>query len=423
MERPKRITLQSGLRLILVPRPSSLTTAILVMVATGSKHETKEVNGISHFLEHMCFKGTVNRPRPIDIASELDGLGAQYNAFTSQEFTGYFAKVRNETFDRALAVVADLYVNPLLDPDEIEREKGVIIEEINMYEDTPTRRVHELFFELVYGDQPAGWGIAGRKEVVRRLKRDDFITYRRAHYRAPATVVVVAGGFDSRTVRRNVARHFASLRGGKESKKVPVQESQAAPQESVRFKETDQAHLILGFRAFSMFDPRRFALQLLAHVLGGGMSSRLFQRIREEMGAAYYVHASADLLSDHGLLSMAAGVQEKRIEHVIKAALEEFKRISEETIPAGELARAKEHLVGNLFLSLETSDEIALFYGCEEVLRVPLMTPEEVAKNIYAVTSDAVRAAARATIVNAGLNLAVIGSFQGRSFRDVLKVI
>ncbi|MEK7512936.1 MAG: pitrilysin family protein, partial [Patescibacteria group bacterium] len=200
-----RYILPNGTRIILVPQAGSVATTVAVLVEAGSKYETKEINGLSHFLEHMCFKGTTKRPRPLDIASELDGLGATYNAFTSQEYTSYFAKVKNDEFRRVLDIVTDLYLHPTFNAEEIEKEKGVIVEEINMYEDLPQRKVGELFMELVYGDQPAGWSIAGLKEVVRRLTRDDFIQYRAAHYLPQATIVVVAGGFDEDKARTALA--------------------------------------------------------------------------------------------------------------------------------------------------------------------------------------------------------------------------
>src|SRR3989344_463887 len=204
----RRIILVNGLRLILVPQPGNLATTVAVAVEAGSKYETKEINGLSHFLEHMCFKGTTKRPRAIDISSELDGMGANYNAFTSQEMTAYYVKARKESLDRVLDVIADVYLNPVFDPKEIDKERGVITEEINMYEDTPQRRVHDFFMEFVYGDQPAGWDVAGRKEVIARLTREDFIKYRSGHYIASATTVVVSGGFDGKDIEKKIAGYF-----------------------------------------------------------------------------------------------------------------------------------------------------------------------------------------------------------------------
>jgi len=414
------------MRLILIPKPQSLATTVAVLVQAGSKYETKEINGLSHFLEHMCFKGTKKRPRPIDIASELDGLGAEYNAFTSQEWTSYFAKAKNENFDKVLEIVSDLYLNPVFDLREIEKEKGVIIEEINMYEDIPQRRVQELFMELVYGDQPAGWSVAGRKEVIKILGQENFLKYRGEHYLASSTILVIAGGFSveggEKEIAEEVENYFTGLGRGKKSGKIKVMESQEKPGEFVKFKESDQTHLVLGFRAFDVFDKRRFALELLADILGGSMGSRLFQRVREELGAAYYVHASADLYSDHGLLAMAAGVDHKKLDDVVKASLEEFAGLKNKLVSKTELERAKEHLTGHLFLSIETSDQLAFFYGGQEVMGVPILTPQMAAQRIKAVTAEEIQKVADELFKNNRLNLALIGPFKDKSFNDILKI-
>ena len=417
----RKKVLPNGMRLILVPKADSFTTTVAVSVEAGSKYETKDINGLSHFLEHMCFKGTKKRPRAIDISSELDGMGASYNAFTAQEMTSYYVKVRNESLNKVLDVIADMYLNPVFDENEIEKERGVIIEEINMYEDTPQRRVQEFFMQLVYGDQPAGWDIAGRKEVIRKLTRGDFIKYREAHYVGRATTVVVAGGFEGENIDDKIEKYFSSISKGEKSPKAAVLEKQAKPAELIKHKDSDQTHLVLGFRAFDAFDERRFALDVLVDILGGGMSSRLFQKIREELGAAYYVRAGTDFYSDHGLVSMSAGVDHKKMEAVIGAALEEFARFRNEEVVEEELERAKEHLVGQLFLSLETSDELGFYYALQEIQKLPIMTPEELAVKIKAVTPGEIKGVANDLFRNEGLNLAVIGPFKEKSFGGILK--
>lgn len=420
MRTVERKILPNGIRLILVPEKQSLATTVMVLVEAGSKYEKKKLNGISHFLEHMCFKGTAKRPRPIDIASELDGLGAEYNAFTSHEFTSYYAKAQNESFEHILEIIADMYLNPTFNEGEIEKEKGVIVEEINMYEDMPKRRVSELFMELVYGDQPAGWSIAGTKEVVRNLQRKDFITYRGAHYLGQATTVVISGGFNPRRALFLVTKQFAQLKRGLKGKKLVVRESQTKPNELVTFKKSDQTHLVMGYRAFDMHDERRHALEVLSDIIGGGMGSRLFQKIREELGAAYYVYANADLYSDHGLFEMAAGVDHKKIRRVIESGIGEFNRLTKEKVGAVELQRAKNHLIGRMSLSLETSDQIGYFYGGQEIMGVKLESPEQVAQKISRVSADDIRRVARALIRPSRLNLAVIGPYRNVSFRDTL---
>ena len=419
----KKITLDNNLRVITIPMADSLTTTVLVLVEAGSKYEAKEINGLSHFLEHMCFKGTKKRPKSIDISSELDNIGAVYNAFTSMEYTGYFAKARPNHFDIILDVVSDIYLNQIFDPKEIDKERGVIIEEINMYEDLPMRRVQELFTTLLYGDQPAGWDIAGRKEVIKKLTRDDFTKYHNEHYLGKSSLVVVAGKFSEDEVIKKIETAFAFIKSGKKTPKVKTTEHQERPEVLLKHKETDQTHLVVGVRTFDIFDERRYILQILADILGGGMSSRLFQKIREEMGAAYYVSAGADLYTDHGYLAASAGVDHKKINEVIEVILEEFKKTVERPIENKEIQRAKEHLIGRLIIGLETSDQLAGFYGGQEIITREILTPKDTIKKIQAVKNEEITAVASEIFQNQKLNLAVIGPFKEKErFEKILKI-
>jgi len=418
----RKIQLPNGLRIVLAPQPASLATTVMVLVSAGSLYETKATNGLSHFLEHMCFKGTTKRLNQQVIASELDSLGAEYNAFTGREYTGYFAKARREDFDKILDIVSDMYLNPVFNPAEIEKERGPIIEEINMYEDLPMRRVEELFFELVYGDQPAGWDIAGPKENILKLQREDFIKYRKNHYLANSTVVVISGGFDPIDAEEKVRSYFGDLANGAKDGKLPVKEEQAAPRFRNFEKKSDQTHLVLGFRAFGLHDPRRYALQVLADILGGGMSSRFFQKIRTELSAAYYVGAEADLYTDHGLLLMNAGIDHQKIDQVLEVAIREFSVVKNELVSNEELQRAKEHMIGNLFLSLEKSDEVAGFYGSQEILMGSLAKPEEIAAKIQAVSAEDIKKVANDIIQNDRLNFSMISPLSGKDFSSILKV-
>lgn len=408
-----KTVLPNGLRIITVPRKDDLATTVLVLVEAGSKYETKDRNGISHFLEHMCFKGTTKRPKAIDIAGELDGLGAEYNAFTSQEYTGYFAKVEAHKLDAALDIVSDLYLNPVFDPAEIEKEKGVIIEEINMYEDVPQRKVNDYFMELVYGDQPAGWDVAGSKEVIHAATKDHFMKYRSEHYVPSATVVVVAGAFDENTIIKKIEAVFSGMAQGAKTGKCAVREAQTAPQVLLRTKKVDQTHIMIGCRAFSLHDERKYALDILSDMLGGGMSSRLFQRVREELGAAYYVKSSVDLFTDHGFLAVNAGIDQTKIMQVIEAILREMRRFAVETVPPSELTRAKSHTIGKLILGLESSDALASYYGGQEILHEPIVSAQELIKKINAVTVEEIKAVGADSMKNERLNMAVIGNWEG----------
>ncbi len=233
--------LKNGLKIITVPMKDNPTVTVLVLVEAGSKYETKKINGISHFLEHMCFKGTTKRPKAIDISKELDMIGSQYNAFTAQEYTGYYAKSDARYFKRIFDVISDVYLNSIFPDAEIEKEKGVIIEEINMYEDMPNRHVQDLITELLYKDQPAGWNIAGEKENIKNMKRDDFVTYKGEHYLPEATVIAVAGQVTEKEVMKEVNKIFKKVPRGKKSPKIKVEENQTKPQALIKFKKSDQS--------------------------------------------------------------------------------------------------------------------------------------------------------------------------------------
>jgi predicted Zn-dependent peptidase len=415
--------LKNGLRIITLPMHENPTVTVLVMVEAGSKYETRDINGISHFLEHMCFKGTTKRPTSLDITRELDGLGAHYNAFTSQEYTGYYAKADYKHFDTVLDVVSDMYVNPVFNEQEIEKEKGVIIEEINMYEDLPQQHVQDLFLKLLYGDQPAGWYITGPKEVIRGITRKDFVDYRDKHYVAGATTVVVAGNMKEEQAISAIEKKFEGISSAPKSGKLKVVESQSKPQTIIEFKETDQTHLVIGVRSYDTYHANNAPLRLLGAVLGGGMSSRLFQKLRNEMGVCYYVRAGNDPYTDHGAFQISAGVDNKRVGEVISVILAQLKRFTEELVTPNELKRTKDYLIGNMYLGLEASDDLAEFFGFQEVLKKPIKRPLDIAQEIEKITAEDIKRVAQDIIRNDRLNLAVVGRFKDTSvFDPILKL-
>ncbi|MFA6585878.1 MAG: pitrilysin family protein [Candidatus Paceibacterota bacterium] len=414
--------LHNGLRVITVPMKDNPTVTVLVLVEAGSKYERKEINGISHFLEHMCFKGTIKRPKAIDISKELDALGSQYNAFTAQEYTGYYAKSDARHFRQIFDVVSDIYLNSTFPEVEMQKEKGVIVEEINMYEDMPNRHVQDLIMELLYGDQPAGWNIAGDKKNILNMKRSDFINYKKAHYLPEATTIVVAGKVNEREVSKEVTKIFGKISHGKKSLKLKVKETQTKPGILVKFKKTDQTHFVLGLRSYDLFYKKNAVLSVLAGVLGGGMSSRLFQKLREEMGVGYYVRAYNDAYTDHGFFQVSAGVDNKRIYEVIEAVLEECKKLKEQKISKEELNKVKEFLIGNMKLSLESSDDIASFYGMQELLKREIKEIEQKSDEIRKVTALEIQILAKNIFKDDKLNLALIGPFKDKTkFSKVLK--
>ncbi len=405
--------LKNGLRVITVPMKDNPTATVLVLVEAGSKYETKKENGISHFLEHMCFKGTDNRPTALSISHELDALGSESNAFTSQEFTGYYAKSDARHVFKILDIIADIYLHPVIKKEELEKEKGVIIDEMNMYEDMPNRTVGELAMELLYGDQPAGWRIIGTKEKINAVTPEEMRSYRTRLYVPAATTVVVTGNIKEREILSQIKKYFDKMPAHTPVRKLKVSESQKQPQARVKYKKTDQAHLVVAFRTFDLFNKENPVLSVLSGILGAGMSSRLFQKIRDEMGVGYYVRAGNDAYTDHGFLEISAGVDPKRIKEVLNAVLAECRRLMKEKVTPSELEKVKEYLVGTMHLGLEGSDSIAQFYGMQEILgKKKIEDPETIAKKIRAVTAQDVMNIAKKIFVNKGLNLAIIGPFK-----------
>lgn len=413
--------LKNGMRIITIPMKENPTTTVLVLVETGSKYENKENNGISHFLEHMCFKGTSRRPSAFDITKELDGIGAQYNAFTSHEYTGYYAKSDHKNLDIILDVVSDMYLNPIFPEKEIEKEKGVIIEEINMYRDLPQHIVGDEFMKLLYGNHPAGWDIVGTKENIQKIMRTDFIDYRSKHYVASATTVIVAGKINEKDVFKKVTSAFKDIGKWKKDEKEKVVETQKTPQVAVYYKDTDQTHLILGVRSFNTYNKYNTILMVMNAVLSGGMSSRLFQKLRDEMGICYYVGANNDKYTDHGNFSVFAGVDSKRVKEAISTILSEMNKLKIMLVKPEELNRAKQHLIGNLNLGLESSDSLAMYYGGQEVLKKDLKKPEEIIKEIKSVTAEEIKFVVERIFKDEGLNLAIVGKFKDeKEFKDIL---
>ncbi len=409
--------------MIAVPMADNPTVTVLVLVETGSKYEKKEKSGLSHFLEHMCFKGTTTRPNTSDLSKELDGLGCQYNAFTGQEFTGYYAKGKAGDFSKLLDIISDLYLNPLFKEEEIEKEKGVIVDEINMYDDMPMQKVGETWMKLLYGDQPAGWTIAGPREIVRGMTRKDFVAYRNAHYVASATTVIVSGNIDAVNAFKDIAKKFKGISDGKKFGKKKTSDAQAGPQIATEHKETDQTHFILGTRSFPVGDKRNPILSVLGGILGSGMSSRLFRKIRDEMGVGYYVRAGNSTSTDSGYFAVSAGVANDRLVEVLQAVLVEFETLKQELVSQDELTKVKEHMIGMLYLGLESSDDLAEYYGMQEVMRREIKTPKEKEKIIRAVTAEDVRTMARKIFVEKNLNLALIGPIKDKEIlQQILKI-
>jgi predicted Zn-dependent peptidase len=416
-------TLSNGVRLITVPMADNPSVTVLVMFEAGSKYETREQNGISHFLEHMIFKGTPKRPKASDISRELDSIGAHYNAFTSQEYTGYYAKADARHLDTVVDIISDMCQNPLFNEAEIKKESGVIVEELRMYNDLPQRHVHDVMNRLMHGDQPVGWDVIGTEETIRSFTSDSFKRYRADHYVAGATIVIVSGSFDEKTIEQKIAAAFSTVPNDPKKPKLPVKQSQTAPAVLCEAKDTDQTHLVIATRTFPVADARIPVMQVLSTILGGGMSSRLFQKMRDQLGICYYVRTSHNAFTDHGDLSISAGVDNSRVEIAVKEILAECSRLKNEIVPEAELKKAKDYIAGTTMLELETSDARAEYVALDEVLKRAIEAPEAYLAKIQAVTAADVQKLAREIFVDQSLNLALVGRSKAETLQPILRFI
>ena len=419
----KFFTLSNGIKSIFIKNKSTKTITLLVWVNTGSKYETKEISGISHFLEHMMFKGTKKRKDAHAITVELDSVGAEFNAFTSQEYTGYYIQTVHENFDLAADVLSDIILNSKFDKREMDKERGVIIEELNMYKDNPPRQVLQNFEHLLYGDQPAGWDIGGTKESVLSISRKQLVDYFKDQYKANNTIICLAGNFDEKKAKEKLECLFAGMQEGKIRTKPEVIEKQTRPGLNLEYKKTDQTHLVLGFRSFIPFsDDKIYPLYLLSVILGGGMSSRLFVNIREKQGLAYYISSGVEATSDTGYLYIRAGVDNKRVLNSVKSILSEIRKVLRRGITKEELSKAKKYKEGKLLMGLESSYEMASLFTHYFAYGKRLKSEDEILKKIFSVTESDVNDLAKEIFKNERLNLALIGPFKKKSeFEEVLK--
>jgi predicted Zn-dependent peptidase len=407
--------LDNGLRILTAPMESAQSVTCAIMLAAGSRYETEDTSGIAHFAEHMFFKGTERRPTARDISMEIDAIGGEFNAFTGKEYTGYYVKCAAESRDVALDVLVDMLRNSKFDSEEIDREKGVIIEEMNMYYDTPRDFIGGVYEELLYGDQPLGWDIIGRKETIRAATHDTFRSYV-DHWYTPKRMVVGIGGKLGDGLHERIAELLGDVPGADTGEPAPVQVStNGNAQVKVHTKASDQAHICLGVHSYPLEHPDRYILQVLSTVLGGGMSSRLFTEVRERRGLAYYVYGLNHSYTDAGTLYAQAGVDINRIDDAVTTIAAELQKIAAEAVPSDELEKAKSFAKGRFVLQLETSQGLVMFGLRREVLESQTPDPEQVLAEIEKVTVEDVQRVARELIEQRGVNLAVIGPFDDPS--------
>lgn len=413
--------LKSGLTVLRVPMESVKSVTVLALVKVGSRYEDERTSGISHFLEHMVFKGTEKYPTAQDVAAAVDAVGAEFNAFTSKEYTGYYVKSASKDIQLALDVVSDMLLTPQLREEDLEREKGVIIEEINMYEDTPMRHIGDVFERMFYAGSDLGRDIIGTRDTVKGIGRQDFVEHLHKWYGLSNMVAIVVG--DAEVVGRKelltqIEGYFA--KGDATQRLEPAQlDTSNNPIANgkrivVKHKKTEQAHFILGFPGIARNDDDRYSLSVLSTILGGNMSSRLFTEVREKRGLCYYVRSDVDMYAETGFFGAAAGVDPQRIEEAIKVTFQQFTDLAEgkNPITQQELERAKNYTLGSLILGMEDSQSVAQSYGMSQLLLGKVRTLDEVMKNINSVTMSDIDRVIKRLIQPGAVRLAMIGPFE-----------
>ena len=407
----ERTTLSNGLRVLTAPLPHAQSVACYIMLAAGSRYEDASNRGIAHFAEHMFFKGTERRPTSRDLTTIVDGMGGEFNAFTSKEYTGYYIRCAGAERDTALDVLVDMIRNSKFDSEELEREKGVILEEMNMYFDTPRDYVSSVYEDLLFGDNPLGWETLGKRETVQAATRKTFTDYLDRWY-TPTRMIVGVSGMVGDDLIPTLEGLLGDLGGNGAGSPVPAEIIRSSePQVRLHTKDSDQAQICIGVPSYPLTHPDRYALQLLGTVLGTGMSSRLFLEVRERRGLAYYVYGLNSAYTDAGTLFAQGGVDIQRVDEAISVIAEQFRLMATELVPSEEFEKARALAKGRFVLQTESPNGLLLFGLRREVLEGQAAEPAELLAALDAVTAEDVQRVAQDVIANQGMRLAVIGPF------------
>jgi predicted Zn-dependent peptidase len=422
----QKFVLKNNMNVILVPKKDSQSLTILVLYRVGSRYEDIKIHhGVSHFVEHLMFKGTKKYPTTLDISKTLDGIGAEYNAYTAKDHTGYYIKANSEKLELVCDVLSDMLANSQFDAKEIEKEKGVIIEEIKMYEDQPIQYAEMLFEEQIFSGNNLGPNIAGTIESIKNMTRQNILDYFNSFYEPKNGVIVISGNIDKKAEKvlnkcftqvkegnKMFAQKFEAFKGNQNEKRILL-----------NYKDTKQVHLALGVPAYSYSNPDLYALYILGVVLGGNMSSRLFINVREKRGLCYYIRAQVDVYQDTGDLMIRAGLDKDKIKEAVEVIMSELKRLKNEGITDEELIKAKEFLKGRMILQLEELNELAEYFARQFILTDEILTPEQKFEKIFAVTKEDVARVANDLLKTEKLNLVMVSPYKDQNeFINMLNI-
>ncbi|HYD34805.1 MAG TPA: pitrilysin family protein [Vitreimonas sp.] len=423
--------LPSGLTVLRIPMPSVKSVTVLSLVNTGSRYEEPKEHGIAHFFEHMVFKGTAKYEDAQALSAAVDAVGADFNAFTSKEYTGYYVKSASKDVELALDVISDMLLTPRLRQDDIDREKNVIIEEMNMYMDSPSRHISDVFDQMMFEGSGLGHDVIGNKTTVSALTASDFTKFLQQWYGLGNTILVLAGDssiVDTDSILAKISDCFSKKteeRAGKvKLNNYFTQNPISVFKLKVEHKQTEQAHFIFGFPGIDRHNSDRYALTLLSALLGGNMSSRLFSEIREKRGLCYYVHSDVDMYHNSGMFGASAGVDPKRVEEAFKVTIDEFAALVDGRKPVteSEIQKAKDYVAGKMVLGLEDSESVAQYFGMKQLLLGEIEPPEVVLAKLRQVTRDEVEAVAKNLIKPSEIRFAVIGPYKDETpFKKILE--
>jgi len=419
----EKFTLNNGIRVLTVPNPNSPTVTFSISVRAGGRDEKPSQLGLAHFIEHNFFKGSKKYPSFREVFSAIEGVGGETNAFTSNEMTSYFAKAPKSKLPKILDVVSDAFLNPLFPEDAIDKEKQIIFEEINMYENLPSKKVIEELQKLAFKGSPLGNPVIGNKMTVSKFKKPDLIDFINKGYGGKEVVICISGGIDENEAFKLVKKYFTNYPRQSTISRNKVKIEQSRPQVVLTEKPLDQGHFALSFFGLPSDHPDHYVLEVANAVLGVGASSRVLTKIREEMGLAYYINSFSWDLTDAGLWAVTGGVTIEKIEEAITQTLKEFKKLASEKVSSKEITRAKEYLKGGMYMGIESSDGLGGFYAYQELLEKKVLSPEEKAKKVDGVSSADVKRIVSGLVKESHLNLSVVGPYKDPTkFQKILKL-
>ena len=420
----EKYVLSNGLTVVLVPDKKLLTVLVDMFVKVGSQYEPDNIAGISHFLEHMSFKGTTTHPTNLELIMPLDSVGSSYNAGTGFDMTDYYVMCGHQFIDRAVNFISDIFQNSIFPEVEFEREKGVVLEEIRMYEDMPQSKVEELFFELMYGKQGAGRSIAGSEKTVKGTTRKNMLDYYHKYYGTKNAYLFIGGNFDKKEAKKLISKYFKKAKPGKSFSYPKTRINQKSPRILMFKKDTKETHFILGFHGFPLFNEKNYTLNIIDELLSGGFASRLWQLVREKLGGAYYINSSIESFLDRGIFIVRGGIYSSRAEIILSEIVKEVKSLKEKLISKEELEKVKNYIIGKLFMKMDQPYNLKDYLILPTLYNKPVKTPKQELEKILKITPEDVRKMACKIFTKKNINLAMVTSLEGKEkFLNILNKI